>query len=98
MTDPIAPVSEWLIQATSIAPTREEAEIILGGYTRLEGYRGGRVVDHSTHGRPQWLIQAFYSDPHPYDSWRRPETLPDGMRRVLVPPGLRRSLGITERA
>lgn len=57
-------------------------------------YLGGRILPpDGIHAH--WRVQAFFEDPEPTDDpwrWVRPRWLPDGCRRVIVPPTLAQKL------
>lgn len=76
------------IQMLEEARDEKEAQEMLAAFSDQEGYLGGRVLAPSP-GKPTWRVQGFVEDEGCRDGW-----LPDGMRRVMVPDGLARTLGI----
>ncbi len=87
-------VWEWAIQVTETFPTEEDARAALLSLGEQCGYLGGRYLppDPVT---PAWRVQAFLSDDGP----QAPEGawLPDGCRRVIVPPALAAICGFPPR-
>lgn len=76
----------WVLQHVEEAPSEEAAYEYLEGLALQDGYLGGRVLPKGS-GKP-WRAQAFFED-EPNADW-----LPEGTRRVLMPKGLARSLGV----
>jgi len=90
--DPVKLVedNEWALQFTDTSKSEEEANQQLKALKLQDGYIGGRVLPPSA-SKPGWRVQAFFID--------EPEAkgvLPDGMRRVILPPGQKKALGIGE--
>jgi hypothetical protein len=77
--------SMWMVQNVEEAKTEAEAQEIFAQLQTQQGYQGGRIIPPSP-AKPGWRVQTFYEDAQ---GW-----LPDGCRRVLVLPGLRRLLGL----
>lgn len=78
----------WAIQVMEEARDQAEAEQMLDGLALQGGYLGGRVLAPSE-TKPGWRVQGFMQDEPEAAVW-----LPDGMRRVVLPPGTARVLGI----
>ena len=82
--------NEWALQFTDTSKSEEEANQQLKALKLQDGYIGGRVLPPSG-SKPGWRVQAFFID--------EPEAkgvLPDGMRRVILPAGQKKALGIGE--
>lgn len=78
----------WFIQSTAEAKSEAEAKELLAGMVQQVDYRGGRVLP-AVNGTP-WRVQGFYeTNGEAPAGW-----LPDGLRHVLVPAGMRRTLGL----
>lgn len=76
------------IQFMSNASDDVEAACMLEGLLAQDGCLGGRVLPPC--GQPDknsWRVQAFFTDD------ASESELPDGMRRVFVPTGMRASMG-----
>jgi hypothetical protein len=66
----------------------EEAAQIFEVLQGQDGYLGGRVLPASHDGRPD-RVQVFFQDEDPSVTW-----FPDGVRRVTIPEGQRKALGL----
>lgn len=75
------------LQVMESARDENEAREMLAGLALQDGYLGGRVLEPSA-SEPNWRVQGFMDD-EPEADW-----LPDGVRRVVVPEGQRRALGL----
>lgn len=71
----------WAIQVMETARDLAEANDMLAGLTLQDGFLGGRVLTPSP-VEPTWRVQGFMQDEPEAAGW-----LPDGMRRVVIPPG-----------
>lgn len=78
----------WAFQVMEEARDEDEAQAVLAGLAEQDGYMGGRVLPPGP-GKP-WRVQAFMED----DPSVPEHLLPEGVRRVLIPPGQVRSLGL----
>lgn len=82
------PRGSWYLQVVESARTLVEAEEMLAAQAEQEGYVGGRALPAGG-GKPA-RMQAFFDD----DGTMKGSWLPDGVRRVFVPAGMGRALGI----
>lgn len=84
-------MTRWAIQVVEPARDELDAQQMLEGLTVQDGFLGGRVLPPGV-GKPDWRVQGFFQD--------EPEAvegpLPDGMQRVVIPPGQARRLGLFE--
>lgn len=81
-------MAETAIQCLEEFGSESDAREALAAFSDQHGYLGGRVLPPGP-GKPRWRMQAFVTDDGPRDGW-----LPDGCRRVTVPPGQRAALGL----
>lgn len=80
-------MTSWFLQYTEQLPSETEARRVFAWLQTQMGYCGGRVLPPSA-AKPGWRVQVFFED-ETFD-W-----FPDGVRRVYVPDGVRRTVGIT---
>ena len=80
----------WFIQLVEAAESPAEAQQMLDALRLQVGFRGGRVLPKSHDGRPD-RVQAFFDDE---PNMNMEPWLPEGLRRVIVPDGQRKALGI----
>lgn len=78
----------WFLQVVEVARDLAEAEEMLAAQAEQEGFCGGRALPAGG-GKPA-RMQAFFED----DGSMKGSWLPDGVRRVFVPAGIRRAVGI----
>lgn len=76
------------IQITETFKTAGDANACLHACAKQVGYLGGRVLAPAP-SKPGWRVQAFVTDDTDGHGW-----LPDGMRRVVIPEMLAKTLGI----
>lgn len=77
------------IQIMETAPNEAVAREIFAGQREQIGYLGGRILPPSP-VKPGWRVQVFIED----DGGAGSDWLPHGMRRVIIPAGMRSTLGI----
>lgn len=76
---------QWAIQLVESFEEMDEAREALKQLATQEGFLGGRALPASG-GKPN-RVQAFFVDEEGGD------LLPDGLRRVIVPPSMWATLG-----
>jgi len=81
------------IQLTEDFQWQYQATEALFALSAQDGYIGGRVIDHKDGRCWAFTVQAFFSDEEIPGGW-----LPDGCRRVLIPPRQAKALGIRTEA
>ncbi len=79
----------WFIQLIEQFQSEADAKQAFEVLGDQDGFEGGRVLEPSP-SKPGWRVQAFFQDEPEAAGW-----LPDGMRRVLVPGGVRARLGLS---
>jgi hypothetical protein len=79
----------WAIQISETARHKREAREMLRALRRQRGFKGGRIYSKKRPlGVRQWQVQGFMQDEPEAKLW-----LPEGMRRVFVPPGIAKRVG-----
>lgn len=79
----------YYLQLMVDAKDEREANDMLASCRTQVDFRGGRVLPPAQQsGKNTWRLQAFFDDA-PDAEW-----LPAGMRRVNIPAGLYRTLGL----
>lgn len=74
------------IQYLDTARDGDDATTMLHGLAHQDGFRYGRVLTPSP-SKPGRRVQAFFVDePANWDAWFWAAWLPDGCRRVILPP------------
>ena len=78
----------WAIQMVEPFDNQKEAVEAEAVIRDQDGFLAARVLAPGV-GKPDWRLQAFFEDEPEAEGW-----LPDGMRRVILPEGFQRGLGI----
>ena len=81
-----------LLQYVEEAPDERIAQEYFAFLQGQEGYLGGRLLPPGP-GKPLWRVQVFFLDDDPSVP---NELFPDGVRRVTIPPSLRKRMGLPE--
>ena len=84
------------IQLVETFSLRASASEALDHLKTQDGFLGGRVLSPSE-VYVDWRVQAFFqddADAHPESIGSINDWLPDGCRRVVIPDGIAKALGI----
>lgn len=82
--------AQWYLQfMIEDCKSKEHAEETLSFLRSQDGFQAGRVMEPRPDVGPGWRVQTFFDDVGA-------ERYPDGVRRVVVLPNLRKELGFPE--